>query len=277
MTTCLYAVINKVNWMFYIGSAKDLSKRYSSIRIDESVYDWTQHHNEHLAYAAKKYGNKNFVYTLISKHDTIEEALFIEQMWFDYLCTFNNYWHLCYNISKKATGGNLGEEVNEKFRGKNNPFYGKKHTEKTRKKISETVKAEMRKPDVWKKFIENNSSLRTRAKRSASINKPEIKKKIGDASKKNWQDAEFRKKQSLVRKLRWTSDEQKEQSKKTRGENNGRAKLTREQVLEIRRLATTEIYTSMSMHKRNILLSKIYGVGPGAIHDIITQRRWKHL
>ena len=106
------------------------------------------------------------------------------------------------NIGKGIKGRpapNKGIPISEKtrkklsklFSGKNNPFYGKKHTEKTRKKISETVKAEMRKPDVWKKFIENNSSLRTRAKRRASINKPEIKKKIGDASKKNWQDAEF--------------------------------------------------------------------------------------
>jgi hypothetical protein len=52
-----------------------------------------------------------------------------------------------------------------------------------------------------------------------------------------------------------------------RGEKHNKAKLTSEQVLDIRRRA----------EEKHINLAEEYGVSKGTIHQIITRRTWKHI
>jgi hypothetical protein len=54
------------------------------------------------------------------------------------------------------------------------------------------------------------------------------------------------------------------------GENNGRSKLTTDQVIEIRRKYKRRIYTQL-------MLAKEYGVARPSIKDILVGSHWKHL
>jgi hypothetical protein len=55
----------------------------------------------------------------------------------------------------------------------------------------------------------------------------------------------------------------------SRGENNGKSKLTTDQVLEIRRLSLAGV--------PRIELASLYNVSPQNISDIILRRKWKHV
>ncbi len=56
------------------------------------------------------------------------------------------------------------------------------------------------------------------------------------------------------------------------GENAGRAKLTNEQVLEIR-----QIYKWHSRQYGSRQLAKLYGVSPATIYNITAKKLWKHI
>lgn len=55
-----------------------------------------------------------------------------------------------------------------------------------------------------------------------------------------------------------------------KGETNGQSKLTKEQVLEIRRLYEELNYTQTE-------LAKIYNLNSSTISMIVTRKRWKHI
>lgn len=55
-----------------------------------------------------------------------------------------------------------------------------------------------------------------------------------------------------------------------RGENNGSAKLTEIEVLEIRRLYATGKYSQRQ-------LGKIFGVSKTTIKEIVNRKKWKHI
>ena len=86
-----------------------------------------------LQRAAKKYGNENFVFNVMFECSSEEEARITEQLLLDYYASNKIRWALLYNTSKKAGGGDLGEEAN------------KKHSEtllqpKHRRRLSDTLK-----------------------------------------------------------------------------------------------------------------------------------------
>lgn len=94
-------------------------------------------------------------------------------------------------------------------------------------------------------------------------NKPEINHKNNQKQK------------NYVKNLEWvTSKENKQHSIKNgwfhtaKGENNGHAKLTEKQVLEIRNL-----YPKLNQ----LQLAKKYDVGGTTIHDIVHKIHWKHI
>ena len=99
----IYKIINLVNGKFYIGSSKNLMKRWGDhlYRLRNN-----KHLNKHLQNAYNKYGESSFAFVIIESNNTWNEKELREkeQEYLDY------YFKTCpesfYNMAPKAVGGN---------------------------------------------------------------------------------------------------------------------------------------------------------------------------
>lgn len=73
----IYALLNLVNGMIYVGSAKDFYKRWC---IHKCMLNGDYHDNSHLQRAWNKYGAINFMFIIIEVTNKLEER---EQFWID--------------------------------------------------------------------------------------------------------------------------------------------------------------------------------------------------
>jgi len=120
---------------------------------------------------------------------------------------------------------------------------------------------------LWKNGVRKNHKIH-RLVANAYIVNPENKRTINhiDGIKAN----------NLVENLEWSTQKENMQHSYDNGLNdakgikNGRAKLTEEQVLEIRRLYKTGDYSQTA-------LGKMFGVGQDLISRIINRKKWKHI
>ena len=143
---CIYQIRNIVTDKVYIGRAKRFLKRKSEhIRHLESG----KHHSQYLQRSYDKHGRDSFVFEIVEL--CLEHELISREQYYLDLYIFSDRWDETYNVSKSALGTEgykFSEEskqrLSEQRRGENNSFYGKKHSEETRKKIS--IAATGRKP-----------------------------------------------------------------------------------------------------------------------------------
>lgn len=146
----IYLVENKINKKVYIGQTTRKNgfdgrylKRQNPI---EGVYEYhlnlknkKNSFNSHLLSSIEKYGLNSFnvckIYDVaFSKEELdIKEKLYIEI----YKSTDNKYG---YNNKEGGSNGKQNKETILKMSGNNHPMYGKKHTEETKNKISNSVK-----------------------------------------------------------------------------------------------------------------------------------------
>lgn len=134
----IYVHKNKLNGKIYIGQTKqDVSKRWlkgEGYRTQSYFYN-----------AIKKYGWDNFEHIILFDGLTVEEANLIEE----FLIKKYNTTDRNFGYNRKFGGENY--KVNEDARkrmssqhanvcGKNNPHYGKTHSEETKKRISKIKK-----------------------------------------------------------------------------------------------------------------------------------------
>jgi len=180
--------------------------------------------------AIRKYGRDKFELTTIEIVDTDEQANQSEMFWINEMRKFLGKKNV-YNITD---GGDGTRGVGKK--GEDHPMFGKHHPENVRAKISKTLMGKM---------------LGVKMSQEACANI--AKAKMGDKNP-NWgksPSVETLKKLSIART----------------GENNGRAILTSEDVVEIRKLLNDGI-------KRHEL-AKRFGVSYSNIVDIEKYRSWK--
>lgn len=110
----VYDILNKVSGTIYIGSSNHMIKRLYDHRYD---LNRGKHKNDHLQKAWKKYGEEAFEFRILTRTSN-EMKLSTEQAYLDF--ARNNGYKL-YNIGEKAHA----------------PLTGRKHTEETKRKISE--------------------------------------------------------------------------------------------------------------------------------------------
>ena len=154
----IYQIRNLVNDKIYIGSSENLYIRYR-----EHFYTLNKniHRNGKLQKSFNKHGEQNFIFEIIEFVEDKNKLLEREQYWIDRFNVVKTGYNIqpiagriCITdeVRKKMSGKtpwNKGktniysEEVLSKMRknayckmGEQNPFYGKKHTEKTKRKIS---------------------------------------------------------------------------------------------------------------------------------------------
>jgi group I intron endonuclease len=223
----IYQLKNKVTGKSYIGQSSNINRRLSRHKYDLSH---NNHHSPQLQEDYNKYGLESFECKILVPDiqekidaDIIEESL------------INTYYgDTLYNVSKNATGGdntsyhpdnelirakiseagkqryidnpNLKEELRIRMTGENNPMYGKKHTEETKKKISEinrmhnknkvfTDEERQRISERVNKQYKDHPEIHeklTAALHRRYENDPSLRDKSTETFKKNWQDPEIR-------------------------------------------------------------------------------------
>lgn len=239
----IYKITNLVNQKIYIGKAVDTKDRWYS---HKSYFKSGKHCNKHLQRAWDKYGEENFKYEIIEYCglDILEER---EKYWIKY----HNTNLIGYNMTlggEGALGRIVTEEHREKLRkankGKQRPK-GFKHTNETKEKISKAVKGRIMSIEQ-RKFISN-------------MNKG---KKISDEHKEKIRQYRIGKKYSEEQKYNM--------SKLHRGELNSKAKLTDQNVKEIKILLEEGVL-------RVVDIAKKFNVSQQAIHNIKSNRQWKHV
>ncbi len=180
-------------------------------------------HNSYFYRAIKKYGWDNIEHKILLDGLTFQQAKKLEQWYIKYYNS--NDLHYGYNltlggegclgykhseehkkyISEKLKGRVLSEETKRKlseankgkFKGEKNPFYGKKHSIETKLRISEVNKGN----ESWlgRSHSEETKKKLSRIKTGIKYSQ-ETKTKQSIASKKMWQDENFRRKMIEKRK-----------------------------------------------------------------------------
>lgn len=136
---------------WYVGQTVEPDKRFK-VHIDRAINkkDKTYFYN-----SIRKYGLENFVYCVLEEN-VLRENLNLREM--DWIEEFDSFYD-GYNMS--AGGGQtiFSEEFKQKLSeyhkqliGEKNPFYGKHHSEESRKKISESHKGKRRSEETRKKI-----------------------------------------------------------------------------------------------------------------------------
>ena len=148
-TGIIYGWYNTLTDMWYVGQTIHPLSRFKR-HIDWAINkkDNNKFHN-----ALRKYGLKNWVYCVLEEN-ILRENLNMKEM--DWIEEFDSFYD-GYNMS--AGGGQntkFSEETRRKlsesckgknFFGEKNPFYGRHHTEESKRKISEARK---RRPSILK-------------------------------------------------------------------------------------------------------------------------------
>lgn len=168
----IYKIVNTINGRFYIGSSDDIKRRWSQHR---ALLRNSHHENEYLQNAWNKHGENAFEFIII-KRVPVDNLLRLEQKYLEkcnrdvsYNLTFNStspmkgVFHSA-QTKRKISRANKGRKMSLKNRknlslkmkgkysgrknpmygtnrsGKNNPMFGKNHTQKTKNKISLSLK-----------------------------------------------------------------------------------------------------------------------------------------
>lgn len=164
----VYKITNTVNQKFYIGSTVDIQKRWNHHLV---FLRRGKHHNRHLQRAFVKYGECVFTIEALERTERSRTVLMSREQF--YLDTLQPFKKRGYNLCRQA-GSNLGVKHTAKVReamrkrmlgrvpwnkgkkrppfseewkrklgakpGKDNHFFGRKHSEEAKKLISEKNK-----------------------------------------------------------------------------------------------------------------------------------------
>lgn len=107
--SCIYAILNICNGMYYIGSATIAHKRFAKHR---SLLRSGKHENTHLQSAYKKYGESNFVFIIIEICSKLV-VLIKEQSFIDQFNAASN--SVGYNVCP-VSGSRLGTIFSDEYK-----------------------------------------------------------------------------------------------------------------------------------------------------------------
>jgi hypothetical protein len=156
MKSGIYCFKNVIDGKKYIGQSVNVYKRHK-----EHIYGLKKdsHRNDYLQKAFNKYGENAFEFSILEICD-IDMLDVRECSWINYYKTTESDFG--YNL---MGGGHnihsLSHETKEKIRqshlGEKNPFFGRKHTEETKKKIKESNLGKTRTEETKKKMSGENN------------------------------------------------------------------------------------------------------------------------
>ena len=243
MNKCgIYAIKNKINNKMYIGKSVNVHKR-------KSYHFWllrsNNHFNPKLQSAFNKYGEENFEFVILEKcnKDELDDK---EIKYINRYNTTNNGYNICEG-GKGGLGRTLSEETKQKISNANT---GRKQDEVAKKRKSEAMK------ELWK-TAEFRKKMKQRPKP-----KPWNKgRRLTEEEKKHLSEK--------LKGRRITEEHKKKLHELYKGEKSLTAKLTEQQVIEIR--------LRFLKGERQCDIKKDYQVSAQTIYDIVRNRRWRHL
>ncbi len=178
----IYSIRNLVNGKIYIGSSVLIAQRF---RDHRKRLKKGNHDNIHLQRSWNKHGEQNFEFSVL-EHCEINVLLLREQAWLDKTKNKFNILKFAGNtlgrkmslktklliakgVSKrtgpqnvwygrslpKSTLDKAAEYCRNHFKGEGNPFYGKRHTQKTKEILSSKLKGRKMPPSFLKKQAGN--------------------------------------------------------------------------------------------------------------------------
>lgn len=157
----IYKVTNTKNDKVYVGRTKigiveRLGQHLGKARLNKE-YDKNNKFHE----AIRELGEESFKVELLAQTENLDEANSLE---IKFIKELNSLYPNGYNMTKGGTYNEEGlknkyKNKNIDFKGEKNPFFGKKHTEETRKRMSKSWE-ERKKREVGKtsyRFLQNIS------------------------------------------------------------------------------------------------------------------------
>jgi group I intron endonuclease len=127
----IYKLENIINHKVYIGKSENIENRFI---LHKRELNNGNHCNQHLLAAWRKYGEKNFIFSILDNcevNDLNEKEIF----WIETLKSYKKEFG--YNKTLGGTGGRLNDESLEKMR---QSLIGKKLSEETKQKLSNNHK-----------------------------------------------------------------------------------------------------------------------------------------
>lgn len=177
----IYKIINTVDGKYYVGSSKNIQKRWDEHRRELRL---NKHPNDFLQNAWNKHGESNFDFKIIELVKN-EELLLVEQKYLDIVKVESE---MSYNLNYDARGGELSEYSKQKISKAN---MGRKITEEIRLKLSESHKGIK---------LTDDAKLKLRVFNKGKKLSDDHKQKIGLANKGKKYSSEIKKKLSELRK-----------------------------------------------------------------------------
>lgn len=170
MKTGIYEIVNLINWKRYLGSSANIYYRWKSHR---SKLEQGNHCNTILQNAYNKYGVENFKYNIVLELE-IDNLLIIEQWYLDNTdCEYN----VCKTVSSVMKD--------------------RKHSESSRKKISEKLKGHVLSEETRRKISKALSGRKRPNISTAQTGRPAPW--ISELNRKRWQV--FREKSSACKSV----------------------------------------------------------------------------
>lgn len=247
----IYKITNKVNGKFYIGQSSNIASRF---QVHKSLLSRGKSHNPHLQSSWNKYGKDSFLFEVLCLVDTNNLDLY-EQILVDGL-------HPHYNIRKECKsnrGMNHTEGTKEKIR---NSQIGKFVSEETKKLISAKGKGRKLSAEAKDKLVKFEPGHTINLGR---VQSEEEKTRRAKSLRQFWSDK--------VKLVTQSTKDKLSQSLKayySAGRPNPNAKLTKEQVIEIRDEYNQTQCTFASLGRK-------YNMSPTTISYICSGKLWGHI
>lgn len=186
----IYMVKNLINKKNYIGQTIKSNGAYKN-------YLGSGHA---IKSAIIKYGKKNFQKVTLAICYNQNDANELEKY---FINSYNSKSPNGYNISDGGTESvvKMRENLKERMSGDKNPFFGKTHSDETKRKLSEINKGKKVSKDVAKKISQANKGMVPWNKGKSYPHTPEQKRKIAEANKNRGMTPEMRKNTSERMKL----------------------------------------------------------------------------
>jgi len=146
MKSGIYKITNEITGKFYIGSAKDIDRRWYDHKRELKL---NIHTNPKLQHSWNFYGEDKFSFLILEKVEPIQEKLFEREQY--YLDIFKPHIRgIGYNICHIASGGDnitynpnrdaFIEKMSDICSGEGNPMFGRTHSEEALKKQKDKAK-----------------------------------------------------------------------------------------------------------------------------------------
>jgi group I intron endonuclease len=238
----VYLITNKVNGKIYVGKWLRQYARQRWATHKCHAVSFAGGKRNHLQAAIRKYGPDAFMVSEIDRATTAREVAELETYYIDALCSYNS--HIGYNKTHGGEGGEwteerkkqwsverkslhikLSPETREKIRqsklGEKNPFFGKTHTRKARRKMSDASlgkkqstehvakrsQALMGRPGT-RAFLGRTHTKAAKEKMSKTrlemyATDPSLSGRVSEEMKRNWEDPKIKAKMMVGLRKGW--------------------------------------------------------------------------